>query len=172
MGLTTSKEELNPRGHPAIWISEPTYCSDFRIPDFSVDDKPPAVHDDALWNDFATEMSASVRQINQHLVALYVIYTVILTVCLVIGIGGRILWVQIITFPIIFAAQGGHYWIVQKSRASDVAIREILGNFQSRFVSHEIELKYVTKWTKFCKPPHQRAMRVLLFKPVRKNTTV
>lgn len=164
MGLTTSKQELNPLNHPAIWISEPTFFSDFQTTQFPTDPVP--IKDVALWEEFSKKMNILVKRLNQYLAWMYVMYLVVLVVCLLIGIGGRILWVQIVTFPVIFFNMAGHYLIVQRNQRVDKAIDILIQEYEIQFLPHNIQLQYVTKWTQFCKPRHQRAMRVLLLGPV------
>ena len=165
MGLTTSKQELNPLNHPAIWISEPTFFSDFQSKQFPKE-KPSSLPDDTLWEEFSDKMNTLVKQINQYLGWMYILYLIVLSMCLLIGIGGRILWVQILTFPIILVNLGLHVWIVKKNQRIDQAIGILVQEYEVKFLPHNIQLHYVTKWTEFCKPRHQRAMRVLLFGPV------
>lgn len=175
MGLTTSKEELNPLNYPAIWISEPTMFSDFQTTKLIPTDpqhQPVAavvLKDDnagALWEEFAKKMNVPVSKINQYMGWMYLLYFIVLVVCLLIGIGGRILWVQILTFPVVLINLAGHVYIVKQNQRLDREIAEIIQAYEIRFLPHNIQLEYVTKWTAFCKPRHQRAMRVVLFGPV------
>jgi len=164
MGLTTSKEELNPLNYPAIWISEPTFWSDFQTTQFPAN--PPLAVEPNLWHDFANDMNTLVKKINQYLAWMYLFYLIALTMCLLIGIGGSILWVQILTFPVIFVNLAGHVYLVKRNQRLDNEIAQLVQQYETRFLPHNIQLEYITKWTQFCKPRHQRAMRVVLFGPV------
>eukprot|EP00526_Cylindrotheca_closterium_P022632 CAMPEP_0113628768 /NCGR_PEP_ID=MMETSP0017_2-20120614/14912_1 /TAXON_ID=2856 /ORGANISM="Cylindrotheca closterium" /LENGTH=181 /DNA_ID=CAMNT_0000539097 /DNA_START=88 /DNA_END=633 /DNA_ORIENTATION=+ /assembly_acc=CAM_ASM_000147 len=168
MGLTTSKQELNPLDYPAIWISEPTMFSDFQTTKFPTEPqhKPVELKDSALWDEFAASMNVPVSKLNQYIGWMYIMYLVVLVMCLLIGIGGQILWVQILTFPIILMNLAGHFYIVKRNQRLDQEIGTIIQAYETRFLPHNIQLEYVTKWTDFCKPRHQRAMRVVLFGPV------
>ncbi|CAJ1933288.1 unnamed protein product [Cylindrotheca closterium] len=169
MGLTTSKEELNPLNYPAIWISEPTMFSDFRKANgFPTDpqSKPVGLKDDALWDNFSNAMKVPVSKLNEYIGWMYLLYIVVLVMCLLIGIGGRILWVQILTFPVILINLAGHVYIIKRNQRLDEEIGKIVQTYEIQFLPHNIQLEYVTRWTAFCKPRHQRAMRVVLFGPV------
>jgi len=167
MGIANSKRELNPEDYPAIWISEPTIFSDFTTTRFPTDQasKPVALKDSALWDEFAHKMNERVILLNRYLGPLYIVYAIVVALCVAIGVTGIVPQFQLLVIPAVIVSVGGHAVIVDKNKRHDVEIAKIIESYQNRFVDHGIQIEYVTESTHFCKPRHKRAMRVVLFKP-------
>jgi hypothetical protein len=172
-----SISSLNPEQLPSIQISANGCFSDCSTTSFPYQEKPHNVQDSLLWDQFGGAIDQQLPIFNRYTGIVWTTYIIVLlaivaSMLVVVGTeeGESGIYVVALVVTVAFGTIICQYHIIRRNQEADKAIADICAEYDSRFLEHGCSPEYRTKWVRFCKPKHAKAMRLVVFKPTTNAT--